>query len=319
MATLDDLIKLYCQHTTSEIETDGRLLLKHFHVPDAVALLAIDGYKDAFHIVSKCSSELDLLVAKHSSTQAQVTESIRLLRDMIDKGDLSKAIEVMRKLVEGRLYKTWPAADQQMYDRKKEILEWRDFFVSYTNRDAPAMNDQYRALIRSCFGVTPKGVENKSNYVARVITRHLRRSEGLSGFFDNDDTKVGEDIQHEVDGYCKRAFALVQLIEPLALEKEPPKNWCFYEYCQFGQSVSAGGTVSGDKRHFFILAGDTLNTVRPANLVASYHEWVDRIERVRYVPLNNERNISLRAKIKTIAIEILSMRANIVDAWLAAP
>jgi hypothetical protein len=94
------------EHSTQAIEAaDGSLLLHHFRVSDASALLAIDGYKEAFPLVSACAALID---------------------------------------------------------------------------------DRYQ---------------------------------GLSGFFDEDNLKVGENIQNEVNRYCKNAFALVQLIEPLALER----------------------------------------------------------------------------------------------------
>jgi hypothetical protein len=53
----------------------------------------------------------------------------------------------------------------------------------------PATNQQFRGLIKSCLGTTPKGAETEANYLARVITRHLRRYQGLSGFFDEDNLK----------------------------------------------------------------------------------------------------------------------------------
>jgi hypothetical protein len=77
----------------------------------------------------------------------------------VDDGEPAKKIEVTRSLFEGRLRRSWPPAEQALYDRKKQILEWRDFFVSYTNRDAPATNQQFSGLIKSCFGMTPKDDE----------------------------------------------------------------------------------------------------------------------------------------------------------------
>ena len=204
------------------------------------------------------------------------------------------------------------------YDKKKSILEWRDFFVSYTNRDAPATNVQFRQLIRSCLGQAPKGDENQSNYVARVITRHLRRYQGLSGFFDEENLKVGESINTEVDRYCARAFALVQLIEPLALEREPPRNWVFHEYQQFSGNPDIVTLLGNKNRHFFVLAGAALEAIRPANLAPAYTSWVDRIDALKYISLSDERNNTLRSKIKLIANQILKLRTEIVDAWLSA-
>jgi hypothetical protein len=316
MDPIEELLQLYCEHPTQAIEADGALLLHRFQVPDADGLLAIDGYKEAFSLVSGCAALVDGIVTRQPDPEAQTRASVRLLRRMIDDGEPSKKIDATRRLVEGRLYKAWPPAHQDLYNRKKDILEWRDFFVSYTNRDAPATNDQFRFLIRSSLGRTPRGEENQSNYLARVIARHLRRYQGLSGFFDEDNLKVGEDIQDEVDRYCRRAFALVQLIEPLALERQPPRNWCFHEYSQFSQNPDIVGLFGDKNRHFFVLAGGRLDDVRPANLDPVYQAWLGRIEKLKYISLQDERNAALRAKVQKIATEILKLRAEIVDTWI---
>jgi hypothetical protein len=237
---------------------------------------------------------------------------------MVDDSEPAKKQDIMRRLVEGRLYPLWPASHQALYDRKKTILDWRDFFVSYTNRDAPATNSQFRQLIRGCLGKTPVRQENNSNFLARVITRHLRRYEGLSGFFDEESLQVGEHIMHGVDVYCRTAFALVQLIEPLALDKEPPTNWCFHEYRTFSGNPELKALFGDKERHFFILAGADLASIRPANLSAAYQKWVERIETVKVIPLADQRTTMLRAQIKQIARQIVALRAEIVDAWVRA-
>ncbi len=266
--------------------------------------------------MSGCATLVDGIVTRYPDSEAQARASVRLLRRMIDDGESTRKITATRRLVEGRLYEAWPPPQKDLYDRKKDILEWRDFFVSYTNRDAPAINHQFRLLIRSSLGLTPRGEDNKSNYLARVITRHLRRYQGLSGFFDENDLKVGENIKDKVDRFCTRAFALVQLIEPLALEKEPPQNWCFHEYSKFTLNPDIVGLLGDKDRHFFLLVGGRLDDVRPASLASTYQPWLDRIERLKYISLQDERNAALRAKIQKIATEILKLRAEIVDAWI---
>jgi hypothetical protein len=318
MEPLVELLQLYSVHSTPAIEADGTLLLNHFHVRDPETLLAIEGYKEAFSLVSTCARLVDGLVERNPDPAAQARESVRLLRRMIDDGEFQKKVDATRVLIEGRLYRSWPAAHKILYDKKKAILEWRDFFVSYTNRDAPAINDQFRSLIRTCLGQAPRGNENQYNYVARVITRHLRRYQGLSGFFDEDNLKVGENIQAGVDRYCRQSFALVQLIEPLALEREPPRNWVFHEYRQFSENPDMIALMGAKDRHFFVLAGSELDALRPANLLPDYEPWVNRIKGLKYISLDNERNITLRAKIKVIATEILTLRTEIIDAWLRA-
>ena len=310
------LIKLYSTHTTEAIESSGALLLKHFAVPDINSLIRIDGYTEAFSLVSDCAKTIDRLSAQLAGQPPglMVRENIRLLRDMLDQRVLVKKQDVMRSLIEGRLYPKWDPLAQALYDRKKAILEWRDFFVSYTNRDAPATNGQFRRLIKSALGIVPKGADNQLNYVARVITRHLRRYQGLTGFFDEEDLKMGETLNHQVDQFCRKSFALVQIIEPLALASEPPTNWCFYEYSQFTENPDV--TASLQRRHYFIVTGTTLGAVRPAALAGPFDPWVRKIDEVRYLALGHESNETIKSKIAEIAKEIVKLRAEVLESWI---
>jgi len=318
MDAFEELMILYTEHTTESLEANGDLLLAHFQVHGPDALLAIDGYSEAFAVISSCASSVDLLTARYPDPADQVRESLRVMRHMLDNGEPARKVETTRRLVEGRLYKTWPQQQQELYDKKKQIIEWRDFFVSYTNRDAPAINQQFRMLIKSCFGAVPKGEDIQTNYIAKVITRHLRRYQGLSGFFDEDNLKVGENIKNEVDKYCGRAFALVQLIEPLSFDKEPPRNWCFHEYKHFSENHAIHDLLGDKNRHFFILTAPQFNTLQPASPFPPYKDWHKRISAVKqeHISLDGECNTMLRAKVKKIATEILALRAEIVDAWL---
>ena len=49
-----------------------------------------------------------------------------------------------------------------------------------------------------------------------------------------------------------------------------------------------------------------------------FDKWFSRIGTLKesQISLDGKRNITLRAKLKAIATEILALRAEIVDAWL---
>jgi hypothetical protein len=317
---ITELLRVYCHHPTQAIEaTDGKLLLDAFAVVKPEALVAIPGYPVAFALVSECASIVDRLAAKHPAPYEQVRESLRMLRRMLDDGEPETKIDTARALVECRLRKTWPPAEQSLYDEKKQILEWRDFFVSYTNRDAPAINRQFRDLIKGCLGNAPKGNQANVNYLARVVTRHLRRYQQLSGFFDEDNLQVGENIQEAVEGYCTKAFAFVQLIEPLTFDKEPPRNWCFHEYKCFSENPAIVALMGDKNRHYFILTDPQLSAIKPAGMFPPYAGWVKRMDDLKqtHIALNNERNTTLRAKIKEIATQILKLRSEVIDRWLS--
>jgi hypothetical protein len=268
MDVVGELIELYTLHEATAIESDGAVLLKHFNVADRDQLFAIPNYTQAFGLVSACATIVRNLAVRHAEAQVQVYESVRLLRRILDDGEPESKLGVTRRLVEALLRRGWPAALQLLYDEKARILDWRDFFVSYTDRDAQATNQQFRRLIVSSLGVFPKGEDRKLNHLARVISRHLRRYQGLSGFFAEDELRTGERVQEEIDTYCLQAFAFVQLIEPLAFDREPPRNWCLHEYTKFSQNPAIVQLLGDKDRHFFILTDPQLAAIQPARIPA---------------------------------------------------
>jgi hypothetical protein len=128
----------------------------------------------------------------------------------------------------------------------------------------------------------------QANHVARVVTRHLRRYEQLSGFFDEDNLKVGEDLKEAVDGFCTKAFAFVQLVEPLSFDREPPQNWCFYEYKRFTENPAITALMGNKSRHYFILTDPQLSAIQPAGLYPPFTGWTKRIEELRRAHIDLE-------------------------------
>jgi hypothetical protein len=320
MTALEKLVGLYSAKPTSAIEKgNGDLLLKCFGVADYQSLLKIEGYQKDFALVSSCALYVDQFSIKWTEQASQVVESIRLLRSMLDDGEPQSRIDTVRQLIEGRLYRrAWDSAHQAQYDKKKGILDWKDFFLSYTNRDAPSTNQQLRDLVKSCLGKNPPSDPKSPNFVARVLAHHLQGYHTLSGFFDQSSIKAGEDIPDKVDDYCQSCFGFVQLVEPIMFGREPPKNWCFHEYRQFTDAPLVRDLLAGKSRHYFILIQKELKDVLPAGGgAAAYKQWLEHMSRLRHVSLAGHKNESLRQEMKEVAEQILKLRAEVVEAWLA--
>jgi hypothetical protein len=209
----------------------------------------------------------------------------------------------------------WSQAQRDRFDRKLELLEWRDFFISYTDRDAPSTNERFRRLLRTTLSSTPAKAKGK-NFVARALAKHLGGYQQLSAFFAEDKLKIGEVVEREVDKYCHRAFAFVQLIEPMSFQREPPKNWCFHEYQIFTGTPVIQRLFGQKNRHFFILVDEPVDKVVPANLAADYDGWRDQLNAHKNVSLNPKtNNYDLRPVTREIADQIKNLRAEIINAW----
>ena len=122
----------------------------------------------------------------------------------------------------------WNAEQQHAYrEVAPMILQWKDYFLSYTNRGTPPINNDYRELIEYHYGEKFKDRMATENGVARVVARYIRRH-GLLGFFDEENIKCGEIIQDRVKEFCLKTFALVQLVEHQMFVDpgEDKINWC---------------------------------------------------------------------------------------------
>ena len=128
--TLNILLTLYCNYSKREIEeTDGKRVLDGFGVQNRHQLTQIPGYNDVYRFVSECASIVETL-SRYPEPGEQLRASLRTLRGMVDNGTARRdpmRFKTVKNLVEGRLGKGWPAPEQDLYDKKKEILEWRTF------------------------------------------------------------------------------------------------------------------------------------------------------------------------------------------------
>src|SRR5262245_737082 len=317
MEPLDRLIRLFSVHEISDIlANDGQLLVDTFNVTDYTKLPEIPGYENAYVLVRKMVTQLDQVVKDFQEPSQQVNECLRILLKMMDDMIPTGNIDVMQRLIEGRLYGLkWDDKGKQAYDRKREILKWKDFFISYSNRDAPATNQEFRMVIRSSLGKNPKDGE-ESNYLAKVLAKHLR-THNLEGFFDEWNLKVGEDIKEEITEYCKKCFGFVQLIEPVLFRKDPEKeNWCHFEYNHFTENPALQ-VIGNLDRHYFVTTQEQLDRMLPVRFPSEYENWRDNIARRKRLCLVNKRETALRLEMREIAAKIRKLREETIEAWLS--
>ncbi|MEO1258670.1 MAG: hypothetical protein AAFZ15_07725 [Bacteroidota bacterium] len=322
MSIIKKLTELYIEHATTTIEDgDGSLLLNKFGVPDHNSLIALDNYPESYRLVSDGAHLTDNLQSSATNDDELVLDCLRVQRKLIDNKEKPAIREVVGKLIKGRFYdKVWSDEQRGVYDQKSELLEWRDFFISYTNRDAPSTNQEFRSLVRSAFGKYPK-LTDEQNWVPKVIHYLLRKRQGLLGFFDDQDLKIGEDIQKEVDNYCCKAFAFVQLVEPRVFDKIQG-NWCYYEYQTFSDSPLIS-TLFGDEknRHFFVLINNDVDDIIPAGNKSIYEntKWYKQMKSVKRMSIEGvKRHQDLRTESRQIANKIIELRNEIVEKWLDA-
>ena len=195
------------------------------------------------------------------------------------------------------------------------IAVWKDYFLSYTNRNLIETNNDFKTILADVFGDN-YFQENKErvNCVARLIVHYLNQN-NLTAFFDSDSMTCGDIIEAEVFTHCKSAYAFVQLVEPGIFQPgtEDKKNWCAEEYKTFAH-WSNQNRLHADKRYYFVL---TAGNVFPANFPSYYKEWQEEIQRHLNIPdLNSLNKKQVRETISEIANEIVKSKKRVLEDYI---
>lgn len=326
MTVYDNLIDLFAAHAVSEIEGhNGRILKTRFGVATVEDLAKIEGYKDNFDLVKVCKLELENILARNATSAArQVTECLESLYLDKDKGladraqeDRPSRTETFRDLIKRSVYATaWTAQECATFDAKYEVLmEWRHYFLSYTNRDAFVTNNTFRKLIEFVYGA-PTPQWQTANFIAPTVAKILKQN-NVSGFFDHNDLKSGDEIEDEIRVFCRRCWAFVQIMEPETLATPPggKLNWCFEEYNEFVNAVShlqalAGHTPS--KRYHFVITLEHIHKLKPVMPNPNYSAWFAHAEKLHYKSLQNKEYEEVRDAVREIASRIKELRKSVI-------
>jgi hypothetical protein len=328
MTVYNDLINLFAEHAVSEIEgNNGKILTDCFGVATVEDLTKISGYTDNFTLVRECKVDLEKILArKLLSAAEQVTACLESLYAYKEAGradrtqeDRPSPTETFRELIKRSVYDTaWSAEECETFDGKyKVIMDWRHFFLSYTNRDAKTTNDTFRELIESAYSLDEIVTQwTTENFVAGAVAKFLKK-QNVSGFFDRNDIKSGDEIASEIRKYCGQCWAFVQIMEEETLVIPPAGklNWCFEEYDEFHSAASHLQALLGHdqgKRYHFVSTVEPIQDLEPANL-GQYSAWFKHAERLHYEGLLNKEPKEVRKTVKQIATEVVKLRKSVIN------
>src|SRR5258705_13963057 len=95
------------------------------------------------------------------------------------------------------------------------IAKLVDFFLSYTNRNQPEVNNTFKPILKDKFSEDEwqKSVE-ELNLVAKLLVRYIKESTTISSiFYDKQSMICGDKIADKIYKYCENTFAFAQLIQ----------------------------------------------------------------------------------------------------------
>jgi hypothetical protein len=290
-----------------------------FGVNSQAELLKTDQYNQSYEAIERIRKELDDSIENLSGLD-QVQSCLALLN--AKKQDKKKEkLEILMKLIgddtKECLYKSWDIEQQDLYEKAYPmIVQWDDFFFSYTNRNLPETNRNFeKKLINCAFKRAEYEREvNEINYVAKFIVRHLTQN-NLQGFYDQHKIKGGDIVKPKILEHCKSCYTFVQLIEKQVFNcPDVGDNWCYLEFKEFDDW--AQNNFEDEKRYYIFLTHKK-ESVYPAIMHSDYVSWRERIDESNYFGIIDNLSYSeLKIKVDELAEKIKNTKDKILKTFL---
>jgi hypothetical protein len=282
----EKLIELFSRHSTDEIkEKSGELLKEAIGEDKYRKITQARGYNEFYVILKELREKLERELDIDEGIQ-QVKNCLRLLHEQ--RKESRKDFQLLEKLTREGIYMSiWNQDQKDYFDFGIEMIDrWKDYFLSYTNRNKHETNSDFRKIIRSVFGSTFfNDNKEKLNCVAPLIVKYLKE-DGLEGFFDKHDIDYGNEWEDKIIKNCRAVYTFVQLVEkPIFIHKEDGRNWCHKEFKTFTRWIEETERERGlstHNRHFFILMY-TKGEISPANLHHDHRKWKSKITKTQYI------------------------------------
>jgi hypothetical protein len=328
-----EMIKLFACNKLEKIESDPSLIRKIFNAVPGVDtdgtiaetnqnILNTSGYTAFYCKLKELKAKMESTFnAGRETDQVKIFLSLllgfkRLSFEQQDKKMIFKEL-INTAIQYGGLWAGNPLAIDKYNRGAFMIDEWVDFFLSYTNRDQPEVNNSFDDTLKNNFKKKDwdDSVE-KLNMLAKLIVKYLRQRGNLNVFFDQQSMTCGDDIEDKVNRYCENTFSFAQLIQWQALSNDPgKKNWCYHEYDTFSKC-----NKDNEKGIFFFKTYDVPND--PEELGGIPPDWKDWVKHalttVNVVIPKRMENDQLREECGMVAKKIISVRDKIISNYLAS-
>jgi hypothetical protein len=315
--TKEKLIDLFAANTIKEIEeNNGERLKKAFGISKPNRLFENNEFNSYYELLKTLSSQLET-IARETKGREQVKDCFRWISEEKDEKNLEN-VEIISRLIRKRFYQEeWNQSEKKYFDDGIEMLEkWKDFFLSYTNRNSTETDSDFEDILDHVFKSDFQDNREKMNYLARLIAHYLVKFEGLTAFYDKDNITCGDKIKEKILNHCTSVFAFVQLVEqPIFSYSDNQKNWCFEEFKKFDRWLAKSGQTQ-DNRYYFFLT-ESINRVFPASFPNIYKNWKNKIEERHVEDLSQLRdNREIRFKVKIVAEKIVETKKQILDSYM---
>jgi hypothetical protein len=247
MSYIPQLIPIYAQHTVADVESRKEILERAFGGRTLNELSELPGFSKDQHLVRtlKQALENDQALYDTADTAEQISNGLKALMRIAIYHDASPTtvalmIDTLRDLFLAIYAVRWTAAQRRHFEFVAGRLRgWHAYFLSYTNRGATIVNDEYRSVIKKYIDpqVRKSRRPDRDNMLADAIVNWLeRRKLGRRSFYDKKRIEAGDYLEHAIEPAVRDALAFVQLVQLDTFDAaENVVNWSFREFDLFNR------------------------------------------------------------------------------------
>lgn len=306
----EKLIDIFARHSSLELEENNfEKLKKEIGLKRYASLINDLEYNRLYKGLKDIRLELDVTLEGELDIQ-QVKGCLSLLNGKRSNENFHLYKDIIKK----GIFNTWDKDSQNYFYKGCEMIaEWKDYFISYTDRNYHETNTDFEHVIPFVLrNELYNRVKDKSNCLPYLIVHYLE-GHGLKGFFDKDDITCGDVIKEEIYKYCTSVYTFIQLVELETFKYDERKtNWCFHEFEKFDQWVTET-SLDKYKRYFFILTNEK-DVVFPKVPYPKYEPWKKKITERHYVGnLSALSYKEIRTEMGKLAEQIQNTRDKILE------
>jgi hypothetical protein len=288
-ATFSRLVEVFGKWPAADLKDSKANELEKAFNKKLEVLTEDKDYAAAYAIVSGAKEQIEGIEKDHPDHARQVAACLRHMDEARQESRFALltayADLVQRWFIDAR---RWDAPAQQMYsDRVEFVVEWQDYFLSYTNRGTPEINNEFRPMIEFVLKGKERGSMDDENCVVKIFVKYLVEN-GMRGFFDLEKIQPGDVIQDELRKYCTKTFSMVQFLEhaAAAFTTADKRNWCLTEYELFGEARAALGKFVGKRpANYFVVTPDVNETedLFPVVKREEYKAWFNEATEIKAI------------------------------------
>jgi hypothetical protein len=312
-ANLKKLIDLYAKHPFAKLDSpDSSALYEKAIGVKYSEIYTQKWFTDGQNLVREQKKFLET-EADSMDTRAIIIECSKYAWNEIvmnNTAEMSPSLrlemEIFRELVLKTYENRFTEPQKKFFtDTIDRLMTQNLYFISYTNRLAPIINNKYYDNICKLIPLkTPHTDKDKlnRNLLAQSIHSWLLFKNYKKGFFDIESIRQTENIPEKVKTNVANSFALIQLIDTAAFTNEEV-NWPHKEFVDF--PVQQNQQASNK---FFYITESFALPVSEDRVFIDYRPWYNEIKQ-------NKNNLEFYKDVNNLEDFKLSMEKLIDDLY----